>query len=99
MFELRAGERVVLLLPSGMDDGEMRFETVAADAVVLWSSGETRPATPPRTDARGELLLRSPRPPVAGSRIRWRGREWELGSVRVCRDLDGRLICCRCTLI
>ena len=98
MFEFWPQEKVTLLLPAGTADGETQYETVTADAIVLWSE-ETHPALPPRTDAHAELLLRSPRPPVAGARIRRNGREWELGRVRTCQDLDGQKFCYRCTLI
>lgn len=98
MFEFWHQERVTLLLPTGVTDGETQYMTVTADAVMLWSE-ETHPALPPRTDAHAELLLRSPRPPVAGARIRWHGKEWELGRVRTCQDLDGQRFIYRCTLI
>ena len=98
MFEFWPQEKVTLLLPSGMADGEPAFSAVTADAILLWSE-ETHPALPPRTDAHAELLLRSPRPPVAGARIRRNGGEWELGRVRTCQDLDGQKFIYRCTLI
>ena len=98
MFEFWPQEPVTLRLPNGAVDGEPVYRDVAATAIVLWDE-KAYPGLPPRTDARAELLLKSPVPPVAGGRIRWRNQEWDLGRVRFCQDLDGQRFCYRCALV
>ena len=98
MFEFPKHERVMLLVPDGMEDGEPRFREIGAEAVVLWSE-EFFPGFPSRKGISAELLLKSPVPPEAGGRIRWRNRIFDLKQVRVCPGFDGEKFQYRCTLV
>ena len=92
MLEFNFPEPVRLLLPLPPDaDG-------AARAWIRDSSSRAPESGGIRENAR-VFLLRSPEPPLPGARIRHRGRDYDLRSVRVCQDLDGRTVAYLCTAV
>ena len=98
MFEFWHQDKVVLYFPVRMEDGTVTCRAVDAVAVVLWESKD-HPGLPACAEAHAELLLKSAETPVPGTRLAWQGKTWNLGTIRVCRDLDGNRFCCRCTLV
>ena len=99
MLEFNFPEPVRLLLPLPPDaDGATRFRAVAARAWIRDSSSRAPESGGIRENAR-VFLLRSPEPPLPGARIRHRGRDYDLRSVRVCQDLDGRTVTYLCTAV
>ena len=59
----------------------------------LRGPGSVRPAT-----ASGTIfLIPPPELPVPGDTIVCAGRSYAVRSVRICRDLDGRVVAARCT--
>ena len=98
MFEFWQQEDVTLYFPAGVEDGVTSYYPVEARAVVLWESKD-HPGLPACAEAHAELLLKTPATPSPGTRLAWRGKTWDLGTIRTCRDLDGNRFCCRCTLV
>lgn len=98
MFEFWDQEQVTLYFPVGIEDGMMTYRMVDAIAVVLWEA-QDHPGLPACQEAHAELLLKTAENPVSGTRLSWRGKIWDLGRIRICRDLDGNHFCCRCTLV
>lgn len=98
MFEFWHQEPVTLYFPVSREDGVSFYRTVDAVAVVLWEA-QDHPGLPACQEAHAELLLKTPENPVSGTRLAWHGKTWDLGRIRICRDLDGNRFCCRCTLV
>ena len=92
-------EPAVLRLPETWTDGAIHYREIPADIRAAAGSeldfkqhGILRDLT--------VFLIRCAEAPVPGARLRRAGgREYELQSVRPCRDLDGRLICYRCAAV
>ncbi len=95
MFELKAKEKLILLLPGGCSNGIPQFRRVAVRGTFLVRT-DALPDHPDRVQEHSEILLPGPVLPVPGSRIIRNGRELEIGSIRFCRDLDGNIVGCRC---
>ena len=98
MFEFWHQDKVILYFPVTTEDGAVTYRATDAAAVVLWEAKD-HPGLPACAEAHAELLLKTPDVPIPGTRLAWRGKMWDLGSIRTCRDLDGNRFCCRCTLV
>ncbi|MBP5530771.1 MAG: hypothetical protein J6Y54_01890 [Lentisphaeria bacterium] len=94
MFECNAD--VVIRRPEG--DGTYA-ETPSRALFIEKSSREARADDAPVLREESEFLF----PPLSevrpGDLVRYGERDYELASVRVCRDLDGKVVGRRCTVV
>ncbi len=81
-------------------DGETEY--VESSSPALFIECESRKGSAeevPTLRKEAEFLFPPPAEPLPGDLVRCQGVEYELAAVRVCRDLDGGLVCRRCTVI
>lgn len=98
MLEDRYLLAVTLLVPDEVGpDGEVAFREHPGRALLLESV--ERAAGLPALQEGTTFLLRCDARPEPGGRIVFDGRLYEIRQVRVCRGLDGRIECYRCTVV
>lgn len=99
MFECNV--TVTIRRPVRGADGETTYtETQSPALFIECRSRETRAAdAPPALREASEFLFPPPAEPRCGDLVRCGGKDYELMSVRVCRDLDGNVVCRRCTVV
>ena len=89
-------ESVLIRHPAG--DGTY-VETRAQALFIEKRSREARAADAPVLREESEFLFPPQFEPHPGDLVRCGGRDHELASVRVCRDLDGGIVGRRCTVV
>ena len=97
MTMFKCNVTVVLRHPVRGADGGTEYEETPSPA--LWiesSSREARATDAPALRAESEFLFPPPAEPLPGDLVRCGGVDYELATVRVCRDLDGGIVCRRC---
>ena len=87
---------VVIRHPEG--DGTYT-ETQSQALFIEKSSREARADEAPALREESEFLFLPHFEPRPGDVVRYEGRDYELASVRVCRDLDGKVVGRRCTVV
>ena len=90
---------VTVLLRHPVRNAEGGAEYVESSVPALFMearSRETDPAGAPKLREGSEFLFPPPAEPRPGDLVDCGGAEYELASVRVCRDLDGDVVCFRC---
>lgn len=81
-------------------DGTVGYaETPAPALMIECSSRERDPDELPLFREETVFLFPPPAEPRPGDLVRCGGREYELAAVRVCRDLDGEIVCRRCEVV
>ena len=91
---------VLLRRPVRGADGETQYTDSSARALFIeCRARETRPADAPQLRAEAEFLFPPPTKPLPGDLVRCGGVDYELAAVRVCRDLDGEVVCRRCEVV
>ena len=91
---------VLLRHPVRGADGETEYTETSAPALFIEClSRETRPADAPNLRVEAEFLFPPPAEPRPGDLVRCAGVDYELAAVRVCRDLDGEVVCRRCAVV
>ena len=91
---------VLLRHPVRGADGETQYADSSAPALFIEClSREARPADAPALRAEAEFLFPPPAEPLPGDLVRCGGVDYELAAVRVCRDLDGEVVCRRCEVV
>lgn len=89
-------ESVLIRRPAG--DGT--YVEIQAQALFIEKRArEARAAEPPVLREESEFLFPPQFEPRPGDLVRCGGRDHELASVRVCRDLDGEVVGRRCTVV
>ena len=94
MFDCNAD--VVIRRPAG--DGTYT-ETPGRALLVEKRSREARANEAPVLREESEFLFPPQYEPRPGDLVRYAGRDYELASVRVCRDLDGEIVGRRCAVV
>ena len=100
MAMFRCNVTTVLRRPVRGADGAVGYAETPAEALFIESRSREK-------DAAGTPLLREgavflfppPAEPRPGDVVRCGGVDRELASVRVCRDLDGDIVCRRCEVV
>jgi len=78
-------------------DGETVVTETASPALFIERrSREPHADDPPTIREKSQFLIPPPAEPRPGDLVRCDGADYELASVRICRDLDGRIVCRRC---
>ena len=91
---------VVLRRPTRGADGEAVYTESAVPALFIERrSREARPQDAPALREETEFLFPPPAEVRPGDLVRCGGVDYELASVRVCRNLDGGLVCRRCSVV
>jgi hypothetical protein len=99
MFEDRYREAVILRVPSGsVADGKPVWTEYPGKAMVS-DYVERDPAADGKIKSGKVFLLKCEYAPAADSQIVYNGEVFDLKSVKICRDIDSRIECCRCTCI
>ena len=99
MFEDRYREPVLLRIPSGsVADGKTVWTEYPGKAIVT-DYVERGPAADGKIKSGKVFLLKCEYEPAADSQIVYNGQAYDLKSVKICRDLDNRIECCRCMCI
>ena len=100
MAMFRCNVTTVLRRPERGADGGASYTETAAPALLIESrSRGSETAAPPTVREGLVFLFPPPAEPEPGDLVRCNGREYELGAVRVCRDLDGAVVCRRCEVV
>ena len=98
MFECNV--TVSLRHPVRSADGETEYTESSAPALFIeCRSREPRATDAPALRAEAEFLFPPPAEPQPGDLVRCGGVDYELAAVRVCRDLDGGIVCRRCEVV
>ena len=98
MFECNV--TVVLRRPvRGADGGVEYAESTVPALFVESASREARAGEAPTLRDGAEFLFPPPAEPRPGDLVRCNGLDYELAAVRVCRDLNGDVVCRRCTAV
>ena len=98
MFECNV--TVVLRRPVRGADGEVEYAESTAPALIIESlSREADAGEPPTLRRETEFLFPPPAEPLPGDLVKCDGIDHELAAVRVCRTLDGDVVCRRCTVV
>lgn len=92
----RCNATVLLRHPAG--DGTYT-ETRTRALFIERRSREARAEDAPKLCEESVFLFPPPAEPRPGDLVRCDGGDYELVSVRVCRDLDGSVVCRRCTVV
>ena len=91
---------VTIRRPARGADGETIYtETQSPALFIERRSREARADGAPALRELSEFVIPPPATPECGDVVRCGGRDYELASVRVCRDLDGEIVCRRCTVV
>jgi hypothetical protein len=99
MFEDRYRELVVLRVPSGsVADGKPVCMEYSGRAIIT-DYAERDPGAAGKIKSGKVFLLKCEYEPPTDSQIVHNGQTYDLKSVKVCRDLDSRIECYRCTCI
>ena len=100
MAMFRCNVTAVLRRPVRGADGETEYVESSAPALFIECASREKDAQEmPKLRREAELWFPPPAEPRPGDRVRCDGSEYELAAVRVCRDLDGDLVCRRCTVV
>ena len=81
------------------DGGAEYTESVSPALFVECRSREPRPTDAPALRMEAEFWFPPPAEPLPGDLVRCGGVDYELAAVRVCRDLDGDVVCRRCEVV
>ena len=84
--------------PGGVLDGKTQYTTVRGRGRLI-ERLVTVPGPEGLTRAEYTVLVAPPLVPAKDSHIEIGGRKFRVGAVKICRDLDGRLIACRCEVV
>ncbi len=100
MSMFKCNVEVVIRRPARGADGETEYTENTAPALLIecLSRGE-RAGDAPALQTETEFLFPPPAEPRPGDLVRCGGVDHELASVRVCRDLDGGIVCRRCEVV
>ena len=100
MAMFRCNVTVTLRHPVRGADGEVGYTETQAPALLIESlAREARAGDAPTLRAETEFLFPPPAEPLPGDLVRCGGVDRELAAVRVCRNLDGDVVCRRCTVV
>ena len=100
MAMFRCNVTAVLRRPVRGADGAVSWAETTAPALLIESrSREADPAAAPAVREGLVFLFPPPAEPEPGDIVRCAGRDYELGAVRICRDLDGAVVCRRCEVV
>ena len=100
MSMFKCNVTVVLRRPVRGADGATEYaETPASALFIECRSREARAADVPTLRTEVEFLFPPPAEPQPGDLVRCGGVDYELATVRVCRDLDGGIVCRRCEVV
>ena len=83
----------------GADDETEYVESVSPAFFIECGSRERGAEKIPTLHKEVEFMFPPPAEPLPGDLVRCGGIECELAAVRVCRDLDGDIVCRRCTVV
>lgn len=90
----------VIRRPARGADGGVEYTEIPAPALVIeCRSREKRADDAPALRAEMEFLFPPPAEPRPGDLVRCGGADHEIAAVRVCRDLDGAIVCRRCEIV
>lgn len=96
----RCNVETVIRRPVRGADGALAYTESPSPALFIeCRSREARAAEAPTLREGSEFLFPPPAEPLPGDLVRCGGRDYELASVRVCRDLDGTVVCRRCEAV
>lgn len=99
MFEDRYREPVTLRVPSGsVADGKPVCAEYPGMAIIT-DYVERDPAATGKIKSGKVFLLKCEYEPAADAQIVHNGQTYDLKSVKICRDLESRIECFRCTCI
>lgn len=91
---------VVIRRPARSADGGVEYTESPAPALFIECRSRERNAKEaPALRPELEFLFPPPAEPRPGDLVRCGGVDYELAAVRVCRDLDGDVVCRRCTVV
>ena len=100
MAWFRCNVEVTLRRPVRGADGEVEYTQSAAPALFIECRSRERGGEDvPALRMEPEFLFPPPAEVLPGDLVRCGGVDYELAAVRVCRDLDGDVVCRRCTVV
>ncbi len=99
MFEEYFTEHFTLLNPAGVRDGEPIYSAVTCRGRTIGSGSQRKSPDDTPQDCQKTVLLSGSVPPLPGCKIRQNGTEYAIGSIQSCRNLDGEILCYRCTVL
>lgn len=100
MAMFRCNVTAVLRRPVRGADGETEYVESSSPALFIeCASREDGAEEAPTLRKEAVFLFPPPAEPFPGDLVRCGGVEYELAAVRVCRDLDGDIVCRRCTVV
>ena len=100
MAMFRCNVTTLLRRPIRGADGETEYvESVSPAFFIECGSRERGAEKIPTLHKEVEFMFPPPAEPLPGDLVRCDGVEYELAAVCVRRDLDGRLVCRRCTVV
>lgn len=83
----------------GADGGTQYAESSVPALLIECRSREARATDVPALREKTRFLFPPPAEPLPGDLVRCEGVDYELAGVRVCRDLDGEIVCRRCEVV
>lgn len=96
MFD--ATEKLTLRQPAGIFDGKPFYKDVAGRGRLI-ERMVTVPGPEGGTRLECTILVAPPLVPTKGCRIELGGKSYQIGVVKICRDLGGTLRGCRCEVV
>ena len=91
-------EELKLEQADGVFDGKPRYSSRYGRGRLIESFVHV-PGPEGLTRAQYTILVAPPLVPTQGARIEIAGRKFRVGAVKICRDIGGRLVGCRCEVV